>query len=257
MSTQFSTHSPSRRWRLNRAATRLAALMVVLAGCSDPRPAQAQRIVFDPKNYAEAALHTANELKSLSHEATMLLNQARSLAASPYSHLAQTNETLKDIGELAQAVRGVAADATRLETQFQDLYPTAVKGADPRNLLKQAQGRATTARETAQDLARTAADLERLSQGRSGRVAGALGAAQGAQGPTSAIQASAQLLAAMSEDMGSLRSVALAQSRLMAEEAASRAADRAAAAEQHRRLWAHEGAPPPNPTFDPLPHARN
>jgi len=229
----------------------VAPLVLTLAACSQPQPAQAQQIVFDPKNYAESALHTAHELESLSHEATMLANQAHALAASPYSHLAQTNQTLRDIGELAQAVRGVAADATRLETQFQSLYPTAVKGADPRSLLQQAQSRATTARDTAQDLARTAADLERLSQGRDGRVAGALAAAQGAQGPTSAVQASAQLLAAMSEDMGSLRSVALAQARLMAEEAASRAADRAASAEFHRRLWAHEPMTIPNPTFDP------
>ena len=55
----------------------------------------------------------------------------------------------------------------------------------------------------------------------------------------------------MSEDLGSLRSVTLAQSRLMAEEAASRAADRTAASELHRRLWAHEATPPPNPSFDP------
>ena len=82
-------------------------------------------------------------------------------------------------------------------------------------------------------------------------MTGVLNAAQGAQGPTGAVQASAQLLAAMSEDLGSLRSVTLAQSRLMAEEAASRAADGMAASELHRRLWAHDSTPPPNPSFDP------
>ncbi len=225
--------------------------------CSDPNPARAQQIVFDPKSYAEAALHTAHQLESLSHEATMLANQAHALAASPYSHLAQTNATLQDIAELARAVRGIAADTTRLEAQFQSLYPTAVKGLEPKTLLQQAQSRATTAHDTAQDLARTAAELERLSQGRAGRVAGALNATQTAEGTTSAIQASAQLLAAMSEDMGSLRSVTLAQARLMAEEAADRAADRAASAELHRRLWAHDPSRPPPPDFNPYSHAKN
>lgn len=214
-------------------------------------------VVFDPRNLAESALHTAHELESLTHEAQGLANQARELAASPYSHLAQTNATLRDIAELAQSVRGVAANVSQLETQFQSLYPAAVAGADPRHLLQQAQGRASAAHDTAQDLARTAAELERLSQGRDARVAGALGAARDAQGPTGAIQASAQLLAAMSEDLGSLRSVALAQSRLMAEEAASRAADRTAAAELHRRLWAHEASDPPDPNFNPFPHAKD
>jgi P-type conjugative transfer protein TrbJ len=214
-------------------------------------------VVFDPKNLAESALHTAHQLESLTNEAKALANQARELAASPYSHLAETNQTLHDIAELATSVQGVAANVSQLETQFQSLYPTAVTGLDPQHLLEQAQGRAGAAHATAQDLARTAAQLEQLSQGRAARVAGALGAVQGAQGPTSAIQGSAQLLAAMSEDLGSLRSVALAQSRLMAEEAANRAADRTAAAELHRRLWAHEGTDPANPNFDPLPYAKN
>lgn len=252
-----STRSPSRRSPRSRKALSLALLLIATSACSDPKPARAQQIVFDPKNYVESALHTAHELESLSRQATMLANQAHALAASPYSHLTQTNQTLKDISELARTVRGVAADTSRLEAQFQSLYPTAVKGVDPRNLLQQAASRADTARDTAQDLARTAADLERLSQGRDTRVAGALAAAQGAQGPTSAIQASAQLLAAMSEDMGSLRSVALAQARLMSEEAASRAADQAAGAERHRRLWAHEAGTPPPPDFNPYSHAKN
>jgi P-type conjugative transfer protein TrbJ len=219
--------------------------------CSDPKPAKAQRIVFDPKNYAESALHTAHELESLSNEAKMLANQARSLAASPYSHLTQTNQTLADIAELARSVRGVASNAGQLETQFQNLYPTAVRGADPRNLLQQAQSRAVTAHDTAEDLARTAAQLEQLSQGRAARVNGALSASQSAQGPTAAVQASAQLLATMSEDMGSLRAVALAQARLMAEEAADRSADQTANAELHRRLWAHDAQMPANPNFNP------
>lgn len=257
MSTPSSTRSPTLRWPRNRAAASFAVLLIAAGACSESKPASAQQIVFDPKSYAESALHTAHQLESLSNEAKMLANQAHALAASPYSHLAQTNQTLRDIADLARTVRGVASNATQLESQFQSLYPTAVQGADPRNLLQQARSRATTAHDTAQDLARTAAELERLSQGRGARVSGALTAAQDAQGPTAAIQASAQLLAAMSEDMSSLRGVALAQARLMAEEAASRAADRAAGDEAHRRLWSHEPGTPPAPNFDPYSHARN
>jgi P-type conjugative transfer protein TrbJ len=112
------------------------------------------------------------------------------------------------------------------------------------------------ANKTAEDLARTAAELERLSQSRAGRVSGAVAASQAAQGPTAALQAQAQLLGAMSEDMGSLRAVALAQARLMAEEAADRSADRAASAEQHRRLWDHDPGTPANPNFNPYAPSR-
>jgi P-type conjugative transfer protein TrbJ len=237
-----------------QARRRNSGLLVALAVAAGSRPAVAQQLVFDPQNYAESVLHTARQLQSLSNEANMLANQARELAASPYSHLAQTSQTLRDIGELAQSAKGVAANVGELERQFESLYPAAVQGADPRALLQQAQGRTATARETAQDLARAAAELEQLSQGRAARVEGALAASQGAQGVTSALQSSAQLLGAMSEDTGSLRVATLAQSRLMAEEAASRAADRMASAEAHHRLWDHDPGPVPPPNFDPLPH---
>jgi P-type conjugative transfer protein TrbJ len=246
--------TPSRRRWSPPSRGAVAALALVLAGCSDPGASKAQQVVFDPKNYAESALHTAHQLESLSNQARSLANQARELAASPYSHLAQTSQTLNDIGQLAQSVRGIATNVTQLESQFQSLYPTAVQGADPRQLLSQAQARTANARETAQDLARTAAQLEQLSQGRAARVSGALAASQNAQGPTAALQSSAQLLGVMSEDMGSLRAVTLAQSRLMAEEAAQRAADRTAGVEAHRRLWDHADAPIPPPSFNPLPH---
>lgn len=243
-------------WRRSKLAATIAVLLATTA-CSDPKPARAQMAVFDARGYAESALHTAHQLESLSNQARMLANQARSLAALPYSHLAQTNQTLTDIAQLAQSARGVASNVTQLESQFQSLYPTAVQGADPRNLLQQAQNRALTAHDTAEDLARTAAQLEQLSQGRAARVSGALSAAQSAQGPTAAMQASAQLLAAMSEDMGSLRAVALAQARLMAEEAADRSASQTANAELHRRLWDHDASAPADPSFDPYSHAKN
>ena len=83
----------------------------------------------------------------------MLINQARELAASPYSHLIQASQTLTDIADLARSVKGVATSVADLEDQFEDLYPTAVAGLDPRTALQQALARTDTARETAQDLA--------------------------------------------------------------------------------------------------------
>ncbi|MBS0333198.1 MAG: conjugal transfer protein TrbJ [Proteobacteria bacterium] len=213
--------------------------------------------MFDARAYAESALQAAHQLESLSNQAVMLANQAHALAASPYSNLAQTTQTLTAIGQLAQSATGIAANVTRLQSQFQTLYPAAVQGATAASLLQQAQGRTLATRNTAQDLAATAAQLEQLSQGRAGRVSGAVSAAQSAQGPTAAAQASAQLLAALSEDLGSLRAVTLAQARLAAAEAADRSAEQTASAELHRQLWAHDAATPPNPNFNPYSHAKN
>ncbi|MFC3077843.1 P-type conjugative transfer protein TrbJ [Phenylobacterium terrae] len=250
MSTPSST--PSRRSRPSSALAAAAALAALAAAaCSDPQPAAAQQVVFDPKNHVENALQAARQLESLANEARMLANQARQLAASPYSHLGETSRTLRDIGELARTVKGVASDVRDLERQFADLYPTAVEGLDPRKALQQHRARTEAARDTAQDLARTAAELERLAATRERRISGALSASQSASGQTAAIQSSNQLLTVLAEDLGSLRTILLAQSRLMAEDTARRAAERAAAAEARRRFWGRDASTPANPEFDP------
>ncbi|WP_332772739.1 P-type conjugative transfer protein TrbJ [Phenylobacterium sp.] len=250
MSTKCSTPSKPRS-----RPSRALVLALVLAASAAP-PAGAQMVVFDPTNHIENALQAARQLQSITNEVQMLINQARELAASPYSHLVQASQTLKDIADLASSVKGVAASVADLENQFEDLYPTAVAGLDPRTALQQALGRTDTARETAQDLARTAAQLERLSQGRDRRMAGALAASQSASGQTAALQSSTQMLAVLAEDLGSMRTILLAQSRLMAQDSARQAAERAAAAETRRQYWGHAASPPPAPSFNPFPDAR-
>jgi P-type conjugative transfer protein TrbJ len=214
-------------------------------------------VVFDPKNHIENALQAARQLESLANEARSLANQARELAASPYSHLGETSRTLSDIAELARTVRGVAATVDELQGQFEELYPTAVKGLDPRTARLRRQARTETARATAEDLAHAAAELERLAKGRQGRLSGALSASQSATGQTAAIQSSTQVLAVLAEDLGSMRTILLAQSRLMAAETARRAAERAQAAEARRQFWGRPAGHVPPPDFNPLPHARN
>jgi type IV secretion system protein TrbJ len=256
MSTPSSTSSPSMSWRRSRAAL-LAAMLTAVSACSEPEPAKAQQVVFDPRNHVENALQAARQAQSLSNEARMLLNQARELAASPYSHLGETTQALRDIGELAREVKGVASDIQDVQRQFEDLYPTAVEGLSPERALQQATARNANARETAEDLARTAAELERLSTARTGRLQGALSASERAEGQTAAIQSSTQVLAVLAEDLGSIRTILMAQSRLMAEATARDAAESAAAAEARRQFWGRERTTVAAPSFDPLPHARD
>lgn len=248
--------TPSQRPRRPHRPVLIALALGAALG-AQPGPARAQLVVFDPTNHVVNALQAARQLESLTNQAKMLLNQARALAASPYSHLIGASETLRSVAELAGAIRGVAADVSTLERQFDDLYPTAVEGLDPRHALDQALGRNAAARATAQDLARTAAELERLSHGREARMTGALSASESAEGETAAIQTSTQMLAVLAEDLGSMRTILLAQSRLMSEEAARRAAEHAAGAEARRQWYGGATSAPAAPAFEPFPKARN
>lgn len=249
MWTPFSTPSPRRARRTDL----IRALGLALAGAAamGPTPAPAQQVVFDPRNHIENALQAARQLESLA-------NEARSLAASPYSHLTQNSQALRDMAELGRTARGLAATVGGLERQFRDLYPDDLSGADLDRLLAQGGARTETARRTAEDVARIAAELERLGQGRAGRLGGALAASEGATGQTAAVQSTNQMLAVLAEDLAALRTLLLAQSRLMAEATARAAAERAAGDEARRRRWSGgDRAAPSAPAFDPLPNARD
>jgi P-type conjugative transfer protein TrbJ len=239
-----STPSAARLRRPNGLILAVAGLLAT-AG-----PAAAQQIVFDPRNHLENALQAARQLESLA-------NEARSLAASPYSHMTASSQSLRDMAELARSVRGLATSVSGLERQFETFYPTDLTGADALRILEQSGARTANARRTAEDLARTAAELERLGAERDGRVVGALGASQAAQGQTAAVQSTNQLLAVLAEDLAALRTLLLAQSRLMAEGAAREAAERTSGDAARRQRWTREGAAPAAPVFDPFARARD
>ncbi len=249
MSSPSSTPSPIPS-RPNRSA-RILAVGLVAASlfAATPAPA-AQAVVFDPRNHIENALQAARQLESLA-------NEARSLAASPYSHLTQNSQALRDMAELARTARGIAASTEGLERQFATLYPEDLSGADALRLLEQGQARTANARRTAEDVARTAAELERLGQGRAQRLSGALAASQTAEGQTAAVQSSNQMLAVLAEDLAALRTILLAQSRLLAEATAREAADRSAGDAARRQRWSRSATAPAAPSFDPLSHARD
>ncbi|WP_191554988.1 conjugal transfer protein TrbJ [Brevundimonas aurantiaca] len=250
MSTPSSTPSPRR----SRPSSSLRVLASGLVAASflgaAPAPAPAQQVMFDPRNHIENALQAARQLESLA-------NEARTLAASPYSHLTRNSQSLRDMAELARTARGLATSVEGLEQQFAELYPDDLSGADLARLVAQGEARTAAARRTAEDVARTAAELERLGQGRNGRLTGALSASEAAVGQTAAIQSSNQMLAVLAEDLAALRTVMLAQSRLLAETTAREAADRAAGDEARRRRWSAPVTTPTAPVFDPLSHARD
>lgn len=257
MWTMSSTASTPPSPRASRRNRRLAAALGALAAVASPGgapPAVAQQIVFDPRAHVQTSLQAARQLESLANQARQLANEARGLAASPYSHLAESSRTLRDIGELARTVRGAASTLEGVQRQFADLYPDDLSHAD----LAALGGRhSAVARRTAQDVARTAAELEQLAQGRDQRLRGALAASDAAEGQTAAIQSSTQMLSVLAEDLATMRTILLAQSRLMAEATAREAAGREAAAEARRRFWGRETTAPAPPVFDPLPHARD
>lgn len=248
---------------LQSSAARAALLGMMLAGAVSgaslaPSDASAQQVVYDPRNHAQSVIQAARQLESLANDATQLANEARMLARSPLRRAADYSETLRALDETARAAQGIAADVARVERQFQTLYAGDLAGRDLGDLTRASAERVRVARRTAEDVARLSAEVQTLGAARAGRAREALAASEAAEGQTAAVQSQTQLLGVLAEDLASLRTVSLAQSRLLAEQTARTAADREASAEMRRRLW---GRAPRTavaaPRFDPFSRARD
>jgi type IV secretion system protein TrbJ len=221
-----------------------------------PQPAAAA-IVYDPTNHIQNVLTAARALEQIRVQTEQLTAQIRSLAQSPYDHAAQIGDAMRALNELNSQARGLASTVRGLDRQFEDLYPSNLTARTAMQRLEAASRRIEMSRQTAQDLARTAASVESSRSARTNRMAGALAASRTAEGETGAIQSSVQALGVLSEQLEGLQTIMAVQSRLAAQEAATRAADRQQALDAHRRNWARPASKPAPPKFNPLPYAKN
>lgn len=246
----------------NDLKTRLvgaASAFAILVSGSTPMVPQhaAAAIVYDPTNHIQNVLTAARALEQIRVQTEQLTAQIRSLAQSPYDHMAQIGDAMRALNELNNQARGLASTVRGLDRQFEDLYPSNLTARTAMQRLEAASRRIEMSRQTAQDLARTAASVESSRAGRTSRMAGAMAASRAAEGETGAIQSSVQALGVLSEQLEGLQTMMAAQSRLAAQEAASRAAERQQAVDAHRRNWARSATKVPPPKFNPLPNARN
>ena len=236
-----------------------AATMALTAGLTTsllPNQAQAA-IVYDPTNHIQNILTAARALEQIRVQTEQLTAQIRSLAQSPYDHAAQIGEAMRALNELNSQARGLASTVRGLDRQFEDLYPSNLTAHTAMQRLEAASRRIEMSRQTAQDLAVTAAAIDTSRAARTSRMAGAIAASRAAEGETGAIQSSVQALGVLSEQLEGLQTLMAAQSRLAAQEAAGRAAERQQAVDAHRRNWARPAAKPAPPKFNPFPNARN
>ena len=235
-----------------------SAFALLVGGSALVVPQQAvAAIVYDPTNHIQNVLTAARALEQIRVQTEQLTAQIRSLAQSPYDHAAQIGDAMRALNELNSQARGLASTVRGLDRQFEDLYPSNLSAHTAMQRLEAASRRIEMSRQTAQDLAVTAASIDANRTARTSRMAGAIAASRAAEGETGAIQSSVQALGVLSEQLEGLQTLMAAQSRLAAQEAAGRAAERQQAVNAHRRNWARPATKPAPPKFNPFPNARN
>ena len=164
---------------------------------------------------------------------------AQQVVFDPRNHLENALQAARQLESLANEARSLAA------SPYSHLAGSSQSLRDMAELARTARGLATSVSglerqfETyyPDDLA--GADVLRLLEQSGARTA------------------TNQLLAVLAEDLAALRTLMLAQSRLMAEATAREAADRASGEAARRQRWAGAGAVPVAPSFDPFARARD
>jgi type IV secretion system protein TrbJ len=198
--------------KLLMTAAGIAAMSLGL-GPLPPQPASAQQIVFDPKAVTQAIQQVRQGLAQIQQLQTQVTNQMamlQRLGTDVTQPLAQINAQATQLMQQAQAI---GYNSQNIAGQFQQVYPTSLSGQSFAQIQQRLASWEANSRLTLQDSMAVQNQLVRSQGMTAGAVNSAVAASQGAAGQTAAIQATNQLLAALSSQLQGLQAILIAQAR--------------------------------------------
>jgi P-type conjugative transfer protein TrbJ len=224
-----------------RHLTMASIIAVVLAATG--KPASAQLIVFDPNNYAQNVLTAAralqqinNQIVSLQNQAQMLINQAKNLAALPFSSLLQLEQSILRTQQLLAQAQRIAYDIGQIDRAFSTTYAAASSSFSDQALIANAQTRWQNSMAGLQDAMRTQATVVGNLDTHRTQMSALVTSSQGATGALQASQAGNQLLALSGQQLADLTAVVAAHGRAQNLESAQHTAAQDQGREQLRRF---------------------
>lgn len=206
--------------------------------------AHAQWVVIDPTNLAQnllTAAHTLeqvnNQIVQIQNEAQMLMNEARNLTSLDFSALADLRATLSATNQLIAQAQGLAFNVSRMESDFQRLYPAsytaAISGSqmavDARTRWQNSLEALRTATQVQSQAVQNFPSDEQM-------LASLVNRSQSATGALQAMQATNQLLALQSRQAMQAQQLQITQDRSAALEQARQVAVQERAREVRRRF---------------------
>lgn len=193
------------------------ALLALPATAIAPPPAQAQIfpgvVVNDPAAIAQMVSQVSNSLRQIEQLQAQLTNQVamlKKLGTDVTQPLAQISQQATQLLQQAQAI---GYNGQNIGQQFQQLYPSSLSGNSLQQILQRYGSWQDNSRLTLQDSMAVQNQLVRSQPTTANAVTSAVAASQSAAGQTAAIQATNQLLAALSGQLQGLQTILIAQAR--------------------------------------------
>jgi type IV secretion system protein TrbJ len=218
--------------RLSRlmAGAALAAMLV-------SSPASAQRIVYDPTNYAQNLLSATRALEQIRNQIRQIDQATAMLRQNPLQLSPELSQSIGEARALFDAAQGLAFEANQIGEDLRTLYPETWENFDLDDVLAQsdqwlAQSRQSVERAMEAE-ARAVQSIERTQ----GRIDRALSSSSQSEGQTGAIQAGNQLLGIQASQLAEIQALLVAQGRALQTERMERIAREERAREVQRRAF--------------------
>lgn len=224
------------------ATTAMVAALATGMSATAPQPATAQVTVIDPVAIAQAIKQVSQQLQQIAQLEAQLNNEAamlRSLGTNVTGPLLTINAQAT---QLLQQAQGIGYSSQNVAQQYNQVYPANMQGMSFAQIIQALVTWQTNSRQTLQQAMATQNQIVQAQTVTANAVNGAVAASQGAAGQTGAIQATNQLLAALSTQLTQLQTILITQARATQTAEAQAQAAAAAGDAEHARVF-HGAAP--------------
>ena len=224
---------------MRRLVATTATVAVLSLGLSTTAPptAQAQIAVIDPQAIVQAIKQVEQQLQMITQLQQQVASQAAMLQKLGVDVTGPLQQIASEATQLLQTAQGIGYQGQNLAQQFQQAYPTDLKGMTFAQTRQALAGWQANSRQTLQEAMATQNLIVRSQPTTAGAVNAAVAASQNAAGQTAAIQATNQLLASLSTQLTQLQTILITQGRAQQIAEAQAQGARAAGAAESQRYW--------------------
>lgn len=201
--------SPSRRRLLSWAPLALAPLLAT----GGARTATAQVTVYDPAAVAQMVKQVSQGLQQIQTLQAQLTNSERMLQTLGLDVTGPLRDIAGQATALLRQAQGLGYSAADISRDFSSLYHGDLAGLTPAALADKLTAWDQASRQTLQEALQVQNQIAQAQGTTASAVGAAVDASQAAAGQTAAVQATNQLLAALSTQLTQLQTLLITQGR--------------------------------------------
>lgn len=227
-----------------RLAPMLSAGLLLAGAITPVHHARAQLTVIDPSSIAQQIRQVSVELQQLQQLQSQLAAQSAMLQKLGTDVTGPLTAITSQATSLMQQAQGVGYTSQNIGQQFQSTYGASMNGASLAQTLSALATWRQNSSLTLQQALWTQNQIVQSQAATGSAVSTAVAASQNAAGQTAAVQATNQLLVAMTTQLTQLQNLLITEARAQQLAAAQAQAAQAAGAADSQRFWTN--TPPPS-----------